>query len=618
MALRTALLAFACLAAVLFRVDACTNLIVTPGASADGSTIYSYSADSAALYGTLDRTPGRKNIPGGTMKKIWDWDSGLYLGQIEEVGETFDVIGNMNEHQLTIGETTFGGVEELCQGQKGAVMDYGSLIWTTLQRAKTVPEAISVMADLVARYGYASEGESFTLTDPREAWVMELIGKGQGEKGAVWMAVKIPDGHVAAHANQARIPHVDMTTADDSVARWAPDVVDFAVKKKLYDPSKGVPFSFSDVYDPITFSGARNGEARVWSFFSKVTSIPNFEATYEAYALGSQASPRMPLHVPVKKKLTVHDIMMHMRDHYEDTALNMTSDVGAGPWAAKFRDRPLTWKYGKENYVNERSIGTQQTAWHFVANMRQWLPDPVGGVFWFGVDDATFSVHIPFYARAAVPKALRTGTGGILDLDLDSLFWLNDMVANKVYSKWEILAPIVAARVWELEKEFLARQPEVEAQALALWKQSQLQGASDPGASASKHLSKHSAELTKNVQKKWLQLWKHLHVTFRDGVKVLGTTPGHDHGGKERGGPVADMEDGSGVGNGEWRDAWKKEIVDQAGDHFRGHGGDHVAETAKSHVMEGKGRNAATTVRVAGGRGAEGNRDSATILEIVS
>ena len=431
MQLRVILFSLVCLLSV-FHIDACTNLIVTPGASIDGSTIYAYSADSAALYGTLDRLPGKKNIPPGTKKKIWDWDSGVFLGEIDEVGETFDVIGNMNEHQLTIGETTFGGVEILTQGQEGAVMDYGNLIWTALQRARTVPEAITIMTDLVSRYGYASEGESFTLTDPREAWVMELIGKGQGEKGAVWMAVRIPDGHVAAHANQARIPFVDMTKKDTNSARWAPDVVEFAIARKLYDPSKGIPFSFSDVYDPVTFSGARNGEARVWSFFSKVTSIPNFQSTFEAYATGSQLSPRMPLHVPVEDKQSVHDIMMHMRDHYDGTVLNMTGDVGAGAWAAKFRDRPLTWTYGEHFYVNERSIGTQQSAWHFVANMRPWLPDHIGGVFWFGVDDATFSVHLPFYTFAEVPVSLRTGTGSITDVDLEAQFWLNDMVSNKV------------------------------------------------------------------------------------------------------------------------------------------------------------------------------------------
>jgi dipeptidase len=439
--LRTSLL-FKCLACVFIaQVDACTNLIVTPGASVDGSTIYSYSADSAALYGTLDRLPGKKNISAGATKKIYDWDSGVYLGEIEEAEETYDVIGNMNEHQLTIGETTFGGVEALTKGQAGAVMDYGNLIWTTLQRAKTVPEAITVMADLVARYGYASEGESFTLADPREAWIMEMIGKGQGDKGAVWMAVRIPDGHVSAHANQARIPFVDMSKPDVSVARWSSDVVDFAISKKLYDPAKGIPFAFSDVYDPLTFSGARNGEARVWSFFSKVTSIPGFEDEHLEYASGSRLSPRMPLSVPVKEKLRVHDIMMYMRDHYDNTALNMTSDIGSGAWAAKFRDRPLTWTFQGESYVNERTIGTQQTSWHFVANMRHWLPPHIGGVFWFGVDDASFSVHIPFYSFAEVPPELKTGTGSISDVRLDSLFWLSDLVANKVFSKNQTLNP---------------------------------------------------------------------------------------------------------------------------------------------------------------------------------
>ena len=459
---------------------------------------------------------------------------------------------------------------------------------------------------------------------------MQMIGKGQGENGAVWMAVRIPDGHVAAHANQARIPYVNMETAGPKTARWSPDVVTFAIAKKLFDPAAGVPFSFSDVYDPLTFSGARSGEARVWSFFSKVTSLPGFEAHFEDYALGRQlAGPRMPLHVPVKAKLSVQDIMRFMRDHYEHTALNMTTDVGAGPWAAKFRDRPLSWKFGNEYYVNERSIGTQQSAWHFVANARHWLPDHVGGVFWFGVDDASFSVHIPFYSFAAVPKELRTGTGSITELDLTSLFWLNDLVANKVYSKWQILAPIVSAAVAELEAGFFSRQAEVEALAMRLWDAEADAGADGDAAAAkstssraragdesasARYLSRHSSGLTQNVAAHWLLLWKNLSVTFRDGVKVLPPTNGHDHGGHERGGPVANVVDGSGSGTNEWRDAWKRYIVSEAGAHFRGKGGDHLAqqEQHKRPVMDGKHRNAATTARVAAGAAASGAVPSET------
>ncbi|CAD7964965.1 unnamed protein product [Amoebophrya sp. A25] len=590
----------------------CTNLIVTPGASVNGSTIYSYAADSAGLYGTLGRYQAKKNIPAGTTKVIYDWDSGMYLGDIPEPSETYDVVGNMNEFQLTIGETTFGGVPSLCKGQKGSVMDYGNLIWTTLQRAKTVQEAIQVMAGLVEKHGYVSEGESFTLADPTEVWVLELIGKGdlvEGEKGAVWVAKKIPDGHVAAHANQARITEFDMK--DSETTRFAPDVVDFAVKAGLFDPKAGKAFSFSEVYDPISFGGARWSDARVWSYFSQVTSIPDFAKTYEKYVLGEDLSTRMPLSVPVKKKIAVRDMMQYMRNSFENTVLDMSADVGMGPWRARYRDRPLSWTYQGQTYANERSIGTQQTSWHFVAEMRGWLPADVGGVFWFGVDDARFSVHVPFYAHVKIPKSLANpgsngakgqddenllmgvenedifddadehdDLGSILDgqlglgleesskkssVDIEhfsfqSLWWINNLVANRVYTQWDVIEPVVTPAVHAFESEFFGKQKKLEEKALEI---------SNPKR-RSRFLSRASNQYTKLVLKKWQALWLQLTLQYRDGVKVLSSRPGHDHGGNAMGGAVADVVQGSGLpGENEWPAEWKKRIVEEAGDHFR-------------------------------------------------
>lgn len=291
---------------------ACTNLIVTPGASADGSTIYSYAADSAGLYGTIDRYPARKNIPDGTKRKIYDWDSGKYLGEIDEAKETYDVTGNMNEFQLVIGETTFGGLPQLCKGQKNAVIDYGTLIVLGLQRSKTAKEAIKVMTDLVAKYGYASEGESFTIADKKEVWILELIGKADLDKenplGAVWVAQKVPDGHITSHANQARIRYFPENYEDESNFIYAKDVKSFALKNKLWDGKS--EFSFSDIYDPVTFVGVRAGEARVWSFLSKFSNISGFEAKYYEYASGKMywQKERMPWSTGVKEKLSVKDV----------------------------------------------------------------------------------------------------------------------------------------------------------------------------------------------------------------------------------------------------------------------------------------------------------------------
>jgi len=561
------------LAVGVAQVFGCSNLIVTPGASKRGSTIYSYSADSAGLYGTIDHYPRQENVPEGTMRKIYDWDSGMYLGSIPEAKNTYDVVGNINEHKLTIGETTFGGLESLT-GTEGLI-DYGTLIVLGLQRSKTAREALKVMTDLLDTYGYASEGESFTIADPTEVFIMELTGKGKGYKGAVWAAKKVPDGHVLAHANQARITTIldkDLTEEERKTAKtdifYSKDVVSFAIEKGLYDPKSGKAFSFSDVYDPLTFGGARYGEARVYSFFSKVTSIPGFKEKFEQYALGNNLTVRMPWSVPVKEKLDVRSVMRYMKDHHDETSLNMQNDVGSGSWNAKFRDRPIHWSYKGDWYVNERTIGTQQSGWSFVSEMRKGMPSHVGICFWFGPDDATFSVLTPFYPFADIPNSLKTGTGAIDKFTFDSQFWLNNIVANKVYHQWEMLAPIVEAKMWQLQDQFLDAQEVIESAALKR----------DP-VEASRFLSSQTAEKAALLRDTWKALWEKLVVHYRDGVVVGYPKKGHDHGGDIMGGAVAPCKEV------QWRDDWKKAIVDQKGDHFRIRKSVNQASEFKNRVL---------------------------------
>jgi len=467
----------------------------------------------------------------------------------------------MNEFQLTIGETTFGGLEELWnKGQPGAVMDYGNLIWTTLQRAKTAREAVDVMDQLTQKYGYVSEGESFTLADPNEVWVVEMIGRGDLGFGAVWVAKKVPDGHLHAHANQARITEL-IEEEKGTTMLWSDDVIQFAIDNKFYNPDDG-PFSFSDVYAPMTFVAARAGEARVWSYFSKWSNIEGFEDKYYDYAGGWNLTNRMPWSVEPKQKLEVRDIMEMMRDHNDNTKLDMISDIGAGRWKNAFRERPLTWHGPGEGntamYINERTIGTQQTGWHFVANMRNFLPDHIGGVFWFGVDDITFSPHIPFYPYATIPKAVATGTGSITKFTFDSMFWICNLVGNRAYNQWMVVAPIIKDKLKELEDGFFAVQAEQEAIAL---------NASSPQV-ASEFLSDETTRKTDLAMSTWIELWTYLTVVYRDGVKIEANEPGTDHGGNIMGGETGKVTYGTGIGNGEWPDDWKQHIIDETGDHF--------------------------------------------------
>ena len=406
----------------LMNVNACTNFIITKGASADGSVMITYSADSHTLYSELYFRPAM-DYPAGTMVDVIEWDTGKKLGAIPQVPHTYSVIGNMNEFQVSVGETTYGGREEL-GSQPGAIVDYGTLIYFSLQRAKTAREVIRVFGELVSMYGYASSGESFSISDPNEAWILEMIGKGKSEKGAVWVAMRIPDGYVSGHANHPRITQFPMNDPENCI--YAPDVISFA-RKMGYFSGEDKEFSFSDTYAPLDFGGARFCEARVWAMFNRINSNMG---QYQDYAMGviekgkyDYPTNRMPLWIKPDKKLSVHDVMELMRDHYEGTKMDMNNDIGAGPFACPIRWRPMTWQVDSVGYVHERATSTMQTGFVFVSQSRSWLPDWIGGIHWFGVDDTYTTVFAPMYCgMTKVPESFAEGNGSMLQYSPTSAF----------------------------------------------------------------------------------------------------------------------------------------------------------------------------------------------------
>ena len=452
------------------KANACTNFLITKGASADGSCMISYAADSHVLYGELYHYPAADHAP-GEMRDVYDWDGGMFRGRIPEVAHTYNVVGNMNEWQVAIGETTYGGLEALCEGQ--GIIDYGSLIYITLQRAKTAREAIKCMGELVYNYGYVSEGESFSICDTEECWILEMIGKGPQNKGAVWVARRIPDGYVSGHANQARITtfplasrkcktsitfkNIDKLLKDPKIdCVYADDVISFAKEAKLYD-GPDAQFSFSDVYNPVTFDGARFCDLRVWAMFNKVTD--NMK-DYWGYATGrdiQRAQPyvagmcqtpdnfptnRMPLWVEPNKKVSVLDMMDFMRDHLEGTDLDMSQDVGAGPFHCPYRWRPMDWEVDSVHYVHERTTATQQTGFSFVAQSRGYLEWPIGGIIWFGVDDTDNTVYCPMYTcMTEIPECFREGNGSMSEWSETSAFWAFNQMSNWAYTKYDYIHP---------------------------------------------------------------------------------------------------------------------------------------------------------------------------------
>lgn len=483
------------------HIFACTNFLVGKYASVDGSTMITYSADSYALFGELYHWPAKKYSQ-GEMLKVYEWDSGKYLGEIAQASQTYNVVGNMNEYQVTIGETTFGGREELADPD--GIIDYGSLIYIALQRAKTARDAIKIMTDLVAEYGYYSGGESFSIGDPNEIWVLEMIGKGKGNKGAVWVAVRIPDDCISAHANQSRIHQFPLK--DPKNCLYSKDVISFA-REKGYYTGKDEDFSFSKAYNPLDFGGQRFCEARVWSFFNKCNKDM---AKFVTYAQGKTQEP-MPLYIKPDKKLSLADIQGMMRDHYEGTELDWTNDIGAGPFKSPYRWAPLTWKVDSVEYCNERPIATQQSGFVFTSQMRSWLPNSIGGVLWFGTDDAAQTVFTPMYCSVTeVPECYREGNGDLYTFSWTSSFWIQNWVSNMVYNKYDYMHPDLKKVQDELEGKFLAEQNSTEKEALELYKKSPEQ--------AIQFLTKYSEKQAQYAFEKWKKLGEFLVIKYMDGV----------------------------------------------------------------------------------------------------
>lgn len=480
---------------------ACTNFIVTKGASADGSVMISYTADSFNFYGELYHFPAAVYSDGAWLE-IYEWDSGKYLGRIPQAEVTYNVIGNMNEHQVVIGETTFGGREELVD-PKGLI-DYGSLMYITLQRSKTAREAIKIMTELVNEYGYHSSGESFSIGDANEAWILEMIGKGEGNTGAVWVAVKIPDGYISGHANQSRITTFPLNDPENCI--YSPDVISFA-REKGYFSGKNSEFNFSDAYAPLDFGAIRFCDARVWSLFRRCNDDMDKYASY----IKGESLERMPLYIKPDKKISVHDVMHLMRDHYQGTELDMTTGVAAGPYEMPYRWRPLTWKYEGVEYFNERPISTPQTGFSFVSQARSHLPNEVGGILWFGVDDTYFTVYTPMYASITrTPYNFSKGVGSLSEFTWDSAFWVFNLVSNLSYPRFSIVIDDVKKVQNELEGYYLAQQKTIDETALSMLKNS--------SGEAIAYLTNYSVASGEKTYKRWKQLGEDLLLKNIDGI----------------------------------------------------------------------------------------------------
>lgn len=555
------------------QLIACTNFLITKGASTDGSTMISYAADSHIRYGELYFSP-RAEWPAGSTLTIYDRGTAEPLGEIPQVAHTYQTIGFMNEFQVAIGETTFDGRPEL-QDTTG-LMDYGALMFIVLQRSKTAREAIRVIADLVEEYGYASTGETFSIGDPNEVWIMEIVGKGTAmkydrkikaernvQKGAVWVAVRIPDGYISAHANQARITNFPFADGKTSITEkdwdklnspdlrviYASDVISFAREQAYFDGDDKA-FSFSDVYAPLTFSAARFCELRVWSMFSQVNSEMD---SYWDYATGiNLENERMPLFIKPDRKISPADLMKFKRNYLQGTELDMSKDAGAGPYGLPYRWRPLTWDYQDSTYFHERVTVTQQTGFSFIAQMRSWLPDAIGGINWFGMDDAGTTVYIPFYSSIErVPYAFQEGHGDILTYSDDAAFWVFNRVAHFAYLFYNRVMPDIKAVQSELENKFINYVDATDAAALSLYKNDK-QLAVD-------YLTDYSCNMADMTVKRWKKLGEFLLVKYLDGNmkqekdgQFLRNPWGYPQPPKFPGYP----------------DSYKKQVIDETGDRF--------------------------------------------------
>ncbi|MDE6236716.1 MAG: C69 family dipeptidase [Muribaculaceae bacterium] len=481
-------------------MDACTNLIAGKKATTDGSVMVTYAADSHNLYGMLTHTPAQKHEK-GAMRKVVEWDTNKPLGEIPQPAETYNVVGNINEHQLAIGESTWGGREELADTTGQAIIDYGSLIQIALERSKTAREAIKTMGELVKNYGYASEGESFSIADKDEVWVMEMIGKG-AEKGAVWVAVRIPDDAISGHANEPRIRKVNWK--DKENVMYSPDVISFA-RKRGYFNGKDEDFSFADAYGEHDAATRRGCDARVWSYFRRFA--PDTDKYYD-WCAGKSDEP-MPLYVVPAKKVSLKDMQWSMRDHFEGTPFDMTQDVGAGPNHVPYRWRPMEYEVDGKKYCMERAIATQQTGWSFVSQSRDWLPDEVGGILWFGTDDTNTSVYMPFYCgMTSIPSELKPGD--VNTFDFDSNFWMTNWVANQAYNRYDLMIPDIRKVQGALEDKYQGSREEKDKALTAMV-------AAGDKAGYQKAVNEEGAAIAKEATEAYRELGKYLFVKFMDG-----------------------------------------------------------------------------------------------------
>ncbi|MBM3419887.1 MAG: dipeptidase [Bacteroidetes bacterium] len=506
--------------------DACTNFMITKGASKDGSTMVTYSADSHVLYGELYFWPAKK-WPAGSMLDVYEWDTGKFLGKIAQAPQTYSVVGNMNEHQLAIGETTFGGRPEL--GNTQGIIDYGSLIYITLQRAKSAREAIATIVKLTDEYGYYSSGESFSIADKDEVWIMELTGKGEGKKGILWVARRVPDGYISGHANHPRITTFPLSDGKTSITSkeiekifdpavenaYAADVIQVARDMGWYSGADR-DFSFSDTYAPLDFGSARFCEARVWSGFNKVNSQMG---KYLDYAMGYNLTERMPLWVKPDQKLSVRDVMNMMRDYYQNTPMDMTKDLGAGPYGSTVRWRPMQYKVDGEDYIQERAISTQQTGFSFVSQSRSWLPDPIGGILWFGVDDTYYTVYTPMYCgMTSVPSSFAVGNGDMMTFSESAAFWVFNQVTDFAYSRTRLVIGDLQAKQNQLEEGYISEVAGVDAKAAELYKKNPK--------NAVKYITGYSVTAGNRTVSEWKEFYRFLFTKYVDGnVKTPAVVP---------------------------------------------------------------------------------------------
>ena len=529
--------------------QACTNILVTHGASKNGSAMISYSADSHVLYGELYHTPAGKFAP-GTLLPVYEWDSGRFLGNIAQIAETYSTMGNMNEHGLIIGESTFGGHRELIDRDGG--IDYGSLIYITLQRAKTAREAIKVMADLVAEYGYCSSGESFSIADKTEVWYMEMIGKGvkmvngkNANKGAVWMAVRVPDGTITAHANQARLRNI--TKNDPNNCVYAPDVISFA-REMGYFNGKDEDFVFCNAYNPLDFSGMRGCDARVWSAFNMYSDDMD---KYLDYAMGHNQHNPMPIWITPNRKLDVHDVAKIMRDHYEGTPMDMRNDIGAGGHGLPYRWRPMNFEVDGTTYVNERAIATQQSGFWFVGEVRPSMPDMLSGVNWFGVDDAGTSCLTPIYSCSnRVPECFAVGNGDMITYSPTSAFWLFNRVTNWAYLRYDMMEKDILKVADKFISDSMEEVLAVDAAAKMLYDR-------DPER-ARAYVTNYSLQTAQNMFDIWNDLDKYLLIKYIDGNVKKEDENGFQSTGQGRGIPSPEFPG--------YNEKWKRAVAEDHGE----------------------------------------------------